>query len=171
MVIWVPHCAAPTGPHQHGAHHLYHAQYLLVQSMNSCGWLVETRNACTEGLIVQQVTHQTLPCLLVPNCVPPPTYYMPDTWKPMQRFVELSPTEAATLEEFEANMDHYIDNDECILDKGDIKPTIRKYNGLMWPHMFAYSHPEKEQLHQYALERFPVECSDDWLDERVEKAL
>eukprot|EP00957_Ditylum_brightwellii_P155966 11871662-Ditylum_brightwellii.AAC.1 len=55
-----------------------------------------------------------------------------------------------------------IHQEETIPEEADIKETVGKYNGLMWPRTYAMDHLAAPLLHNYAEKGCPVDCGPDW---------
>ena len=50
-----------------------------------------------------------------------------------------------------------------------MKETIGKRKGLMWPRSFAVDHPAEKILTGYAVDGCPVNCGEDWSEDRIRK--
>ena len=86
--------------------------------------------------------------------------------KPVPRPAPVVP-QAATVKELDDIMKTAIMDEECIPEDVPLKETIGKRKGLMWPRTYAMTHPAEKLLTGYATEGCPVDCGENWTEERI----
>jgi hypothetical protein len=74
---------------------------------------------------------------------------------------------ALTPAELDRLVKQTIQQEETIPEEAGIKETVGKYNGLMWPRLYATDHPAAPLLTEYARKGCPVDCGPSWSKERI----